>query len=403
MKRTSSWDEKTIENELKQMPSIEDKQTKEQVYLKIQQRLDEQQARKKPRFRWHIPVVATAAVLFLLFVIVPPFFDEDQLSQEELLEDEFGTMMDVGEYIPEEAPAEDDASIMTEDSELQVMNGGYIRSLQDHSLFSEDRLVTVAFPVFSHLSETVIKLTLEVPAPRNSVLERFMIAKAFDGKNYGINSFPSISFNDVTEIESTVTIDLPENSLQSLSSVEDVIYELSLRETFSALGYDKIELTSDGERGVLWGQQDIIFEIDLTIPNRGYYIFESSTSHQFLVSGHAVNAPLYNKNSQLLDFYETLLLMQQGDVMNGYLPSIPGGIEILDATIDGNIAYVTIANTVVDGDDRYVAMLEAIMFAAKDFGAEFVQFNGIENQFIDSYYLDAAVEIPKYINFIPTN
>ena len=404
MKRSSNWDEKMIESQLKKMPKIEDKQSKEALFERIHERLQEDEVKVRKKKSWFIPAVASAAVLFLLLLLVPSFLNETEFATDvPEMEDDANLMMEINDHPEEEADVartEEAPGIQTTE---EVNIGYYLSAAQpvDELEFSGE-LVTLAVVAFYPKGESVIPVT--VLSEGENVLDSFMIAKdKFSGDAWGIGSFPNIEINSVTEgEEGVVVIDVPRNSLENLASAESTAYSLALQETFSKLGYDQIQFTSDGEQGVFWGQHGMLQTMELQGPRRGYYVFHTDTGHQFLVNGRTVSDPLINANFDDLSLEEVLQLMQQGGENSAYSASIPTDVVITNVEKEGDIVTVTIDENSIDSyREEYLIMVEAIMFAARDFDMNYVQFKGLDQLYqVGPYVMNEQVEIPKYMNFI---
>ena len=405
MKRSSNWDEEKIEKQLKKMPKIEVKQSKEALFERIQERLQEDEVKVRKKKSWFIPAVASAVVLFLLLLLVPAFLNEQESTLDDVLEmeDEANLMMEINDY-PEGSPdvttTEEAPGIKTTDGINDVYYLGAAQPIDELEFAGE--LVTITVAANYPTGELVIPVT--VLSDGASKLGRFMVAKDnFSGERWGIGSFPPIEINSITEETGmVVVIDVPQNSLESMSSAESVTYSLALKETFSKLGYEEIQFTSNGEQGVFWGQHGPLYTMELQEPNRGYYVFKSNTGHHFLVSGRTVGAPARIGESQYASLLETLEFMKQGDESKGYSSSIPDAVVITNVEKTDDVVTITIDESSIDGyREEYLIMVEAIMFAAADFDVRYVQFEGLDELYqIGPYQVNELIEIPKYINFI---
>ncbi|MFN7252708.1 MAG: hypothetical protein ACK4M9_18335 [Anaerobacillus sp.] len=398
MMRSSKWDEKTIESQLRKLPKIEDKQSKEALFERIQERLQEEQIKERAKKKsWVIPTFAAAAVFVLLLLIIPSFLNERDATIEETYPD---FRMETTE-LPEDA-----AKIMVVDERGNTGEGFsliYFNAVQPYDEVElADQLVTLALPVSSGVQEFAVPVTLL--AEGSNVIERFLTAKdTFSGEAYGFEPFPPFQINSIVEGEAGILkIDFKTGSLGGLASAQHRPYEYSLIETFRPW-FEKIELSSDGEPQVDWGQYSPRSDISLRETNRGYYLFASETGHTFLVRGNVVGAPgnLQDENEvEYPTLEETLQFMKQGDDSRGYRASIPEDIVISKVNQNGKIVTITFAEgTYIENTAVNTAMVEAILFTAGDFEAEIVQFEGIEPTQVGPYFLD-FVEVPKYLNFI---
>jgi hypothetical protein len=401
MKRSSEWDEKVIENQLKKMPKIEDTQSKELLFERIQDRIQTEAIKEKKK-NYFIPTIATAAVFFLLFLIIPSFLNENNFSIEESKESQLMNDVSQDNSMNEEAgiasiEEEAESKKVTYDERSVLSYFGAVGP-SDEQLY-QDMLVPLGITVQAPTTEFVIPVTILVEG--NNQLERFLAAKEiFSGEAFGVGNFPSFPVNSIDEENGTILkIDVPKGSFESLSSSQDIVLSQALTETFSDR-FGEIRFSSDGEPGVIWGQTGPIPGFELREENRGYYVYESTTGHKFLVRGRVVNAS-GNEPKENVSLEETLQFMKQGDVNKGYLASVPDWVNISKVKQQGNVVIVTFAKgTILVDNTESLIMLEAIMFAAKDFGATRIQFTGIDTNQIGPYLLNDTIKIPKYMNFV---
>ncbi|RXJ01929.1 hypothetical protein DS745_08830 [Anaerobacillus alkaliphilus] len=402
MKRSSNWDEKTIENQLRKLPKIEDKQSKEALFERIQERLQEDQIKeRKTKKHWIVPSIAAAAVFFLLLLIVPSFLSERNVSIEDS-QPEF--RMEVAEEagdveVDMNGIASIDAPGITSVDEYYTIYFGAVQPYEEE--FYQDQLVKLAVPVSGPAGEFVVQVTLLAEGANE--IERFLAVKEnFSGEPWGIGNFPSIEINSIFEGKGGVLIiDVPTGSLESLSTAENFAYSQSIIETFWPR-FREVELSSDGEPNVFWGQSGPISGFSLEVENRGYYLFESPTGHLFLVTGKSIGAK-GNDSSEDVSLQETLEYMKQYESVGnmGYLPPI--GDEFIITNVEQNDEVVTITfadGTIFENSPRHQAMVEAILFTARDFGHSYVQFEGIQPTQVGPYFTGDLLEIPRYFNFI---
>lgn len=403
MKQSSKWNQKVIEDKLKKMPKIKDKQSKEALYERIQKKLLEDKIKPQKTNKWILSTVATAAVLFLLLLIIPPLFNnEDNFTLEES-QDKAGIMMEVNDYPSEDTADTDMAeteSVLDERIADDFNKETYLGAAQPFEERQQgEALVTIAVPGSYATGELVIPITLH--AQGLSQLDKFSEVKnSFSGEYWGIGSFPSIQINSITEESAEVVVlDFTTGSLASISSAEDNLYKQVLKETFTSLGYNEIKFTSDNDAGVDWGQEGPLYAFDISKVNRGYYLFESKTKHQFLVRGRTVEAP--RSTDEQASFQEILLLMKSGDIGKGYHASISEEVVITKVEQTEGTATITFAEgAIVEDKAENLIMLEAIMFTAKDFGIKFIKFEGLEIEQVGPYKIGDVIKIPDFINFI---
>lgn len=395
MKRSSNWDEKLIEQQLRQLPKIEDKQSKDLLFERIQEKMQEQQIhQRKKQKNWVIPTVAAAAVFFLMLLIVPSFLNEQNMTKEDSLEGDFSTREIM---IEEDEDAHGIANIEMAPGIASVEQDNYpvyLNAAQPIDLeYYNSQLAQLAVPVFSSAGEFVV--TVSLLADGKTEIDRFLaVRELFSGEVWGIGRFPSFSINSIYEEKGGILVmDVPTGTFESLSATEDSLYKTILKETFWPR-FREIEFRSDGQLGVIWGQTGPITNLNLEQQNRsGYYFFETDTGFLLLVKGNSVNAPTGET------LYETLLIMKQSE-LDG-LQSIPEYLEFVTVEDQGDLVTIHFQEgTIFEDSSLNLAIIEAILFTAKDFGYSFVKFKGVEPTSVGHYLLTETLVIPEKVNFI---
>ncbi|UTW70498.1 hypothetical protein KHA80_09010 [Anaerobacillus sp. HL2] len=127
------------------------KQSKEELFEKIQERLQEGDQTKRKKKSWFVPT-ASAAVLFLLIILIPSFLNEKDLTLEDtkMVEEEAGMMMEVERNIVE-APGITSTEEMfkteeASDSSQPIYIGAVHPSVEDNL---RENLITLAVPISS--------------------------------------------------------------------------------------------------------------------------------------------------------------------------------------------------------------------------------------------------------------
>ncbi len=402
MKQSTNWDEKRLENCLKQLPQIKDKQSKAELFKQIKANTDELQIKERKKNKsWLVPSLAVASVFFFLLLMIPSFLNQVNVREDLAINKSF-KVKEAAEQANQDA---NEMRIMKSTPKTASLKNVddflYLGAVQpSEAELLQEQLVTIALPVQASTRELVLPVTL-ISDGANEI-ERFLkVKETFSGEAWGIGMFPHFPINSiVARNKQTLKIDVPQGSLESLTSSEALIYQQSLKETFWPK-FREIELSSDGKPGVDLGQTGSVSRIDLQVENRGYYLFESKTGHIFLARGITVAAPQKNANNQYLSLQETIEFMKQGNQQLGYHAAIPEEFVITNVLQTGNIATITFTEgTILEDNPKNLAMIEAILFAARDFGNTFVQFEGLEATHVGPYSLTKAIEIPRYANFI---
>ncbi|MCD8501598.1 MAG: hypothetical protein LRY71_07895 [Bacillaceae bacterium] len=388
MRRSSDWDEEMIEQQLRQLPKIMDKQSKEELYHKIQLNLNRTSDRKKINVAWILPTVASAAILFLAYLIAPTFIGDEQMAIDE---------RGYKEEVQEEMTLE-----MANYTDINDEVSLYVGAAEADEVVYGEQLLTLAFTALYDTGELAVPITLNVEG--ESLLERIQQAKEnfVLHDEFGLGHFPSLDMASVSEVDqNTLQIDfLNDHNLESLSSAQTVMYSVALEETFFALGYNKLTFTTGEKPGVEFGQIGDWYEVDLNKPSLGYFVYTSKAGFQFLVRGRAIQSLVGEFYDAHLSFEEELLLMKQAELPTGIRSPIPEHVNIVSTFGEKDQVTIVLNDYEASSEQEALIMIEAILFAARDFGYTGVKFEGVKTQHVGPYNLETVVTVPKFINYL---
>lgn len=373
----SFWTTKEVEDYLRELPSIEDSQSKEELYLAIEAKMKEQSLLdykdekriiiKKKRF-WQYPsyVMASLVAICLLIIISPSFIRDWQDSAGD---------MNVTEVM--EGGVEDTANRVSEIGGLEVAEN-YEEPLSKRGLYipvpytldvdmagdSREFHTFIVREDMSELNSSIESILLDLltshPSTRNSV---------FDG-------LQNIIFDKEYK---TVTLDFSEEyGMASLATGEMNTTTTTIMEVFSLYGMEEVRFTLNGESGIKYGGTGFVEGFDLLPHNRGYYLYEGYDGTHYFIRGVAVEEGLRNTPEQLLTFPETLEKMKRVQPGAWYQPAIPETVQI---TVEEEGRRAVISLQVEDvknpiSENEFERLIEAIQLAASDFYIEEVMLVG---------------------------
>jgi hypothetical protein len=77
------WSEKELEDTLRRMPPVKDKQTKDELFHAVKQRADKEAPQRKVSKTWFFPAMASAAALLLIVLMIPSFMNTGMFSSSD--------------------------------------------------------------------------------------------------------------------------------------------------------------------------------------------------------------------------------------------------------------------------------------------------------------------------------
>lgn len=390
MRREPHWDEEKVKQRLRELPAIKDEQTKEKLFAAIQSRVEEiegEQINRKKNFSrkrpWFFPTLASACALFIVLIIIPPFFSKDELSLDEhrLVNHEMDMEMDTGILSADNEMADGDMDFSDNGQEL---DSGELGVTEISDKWGMDESI-IAIPYVEHVQiGDIITVKVMVEGMEKDLFEN--LSNELDELLLFILSRNEINgamkIDDLDKVlvngdEKEVTLDFTENNrLESLSSSEMVIYREMIREILSIYGFEKVHFTSNGEPGVMIGQTGYNeYTWDLPYENRGYYLYRNEDGGEYIVRGVAVDAWSKEKEGEL-SLLETLEQMKNVAEGAWYLSLIPDNVYFDDATINGNEAVIVLNEQSQLEKKDYDKFLQAVTLAASDFSVDYVTLIG---------------------------
>ncbi|PYZ95491.1 hypothetical protein CR205_18325 [Alteribacter lacisalsi] len=354
---TKKWDEREIEDTLHDLPPIKDRQSKEDLFAKIEERAKEEppqlRSRKKQKPPWLYPAMASAAALFLIVLIVPSLLSNnngDQMltldSSEEstsgddaastpagdMAEDsgvetteESGGGQDADSYtasddengngengveVAENEEEETDESVASDDNGNG--NGGNgdengedengteeeIRTAELESIDSENSQVTVPVPyVYTAANEEpVIALRHETVDSEDEVEERLLekLTSEEDENRFVLPGLTGIALSENGSVELTFD-ETDEERYLGLSSYESIQYRQALDEVFASLGYDRIEVVIGEGEAFDFGQYGSEWHVREESNLNGYLLFDTGDDTLFV---HASQLPSSDESAE---------------------------------------------------------------------------------------------------------
>jgi hypothetical protein len=370
--KKSTWTDDELKNLLRNLPTITDKRTPDEIYRKVQLK----QERKKRKLNW-IPLATAAVALFLLSILGASWIKESnnssssESSSDQSISDIYRSNK---EDNTEQSKIQEENHVASEakDSSNQEMTSDVqlapVYSYDDES----ESLVTVALPDKRNVNYTVpITLIVDKFADKDRGEEMVDAIKTINEDMLGLSEFRLDARITSGESSKTVNIDFPENSL--LLTNDTMFFQL-IHASLKFQDIERITYTTDGKEGATFSHGGYLTEemIDKQ-ENRTYYLYQyNQTTPAWLV-------PSTENYNTITEALEAAKNVQSGD---GIYPSISDQVSWIDINEDNETLSIIFddRNGLTDSDVTLRA-LEAILFTAKDFGYRAVKF---ENTGIDA-------------------
>ncbi|GEL07594.1 hypothetical protein [Salisediminibacterium halotolerans] len=384
------WDEEEIEQTLTDFPAVKDRQSKDELYRKIEQaeqmpnRFSKiKQKNRRPRFT---PLVAAGAAAVIMLLIIPSFLDnsspltggddsgdepstagvpeendqdnnrENENAENKNAENEYAEN-DADNDIPEEndnyeasnndnAPSNDQGSSVqnSETAENQAeQNTENDVSESQNERESETSGEKHDYPVLSasvHETDSGEKtVTISVSDELRSTGEEAIAAALNESDPTSNEDLQSITrIERDAENQGELTIDFAEDhELGSLTSNEYDALEFTIEEILSAYGVEEVQFSTDGESGVAFGPAGIVETLTIPFEAEGYFVSEEENR---LISARTAGET--NGEDEWIPLEETVEAMEtiESDEEAGIVSAIPDFVEIAEVDVAGQEASV---------------------------------------------------------------
>ncbi|WP_181349974.1 GerMN domain-containing protein [Thalassobacillus sp. CUG 92003] len=412
------FDDENIKKQLKQMPTIEDHQTKDELYRKISPHVSKPASKKKRT--WFAPAVATCAVLLLLALILPtvmlnsnqgsaPLNDSadqaessgekaNESSEETTSEDAQPEGAEESES-QQENPSHDslkkepDASSQAEDGGEASFSEDAGPQLNSHVVTSsEEGAVQVAFPEPS--GQYVVPVTLQSDSDAQKSLIDILnegVEEYVQPETLGLLEFMLEGFTfSVDESGKTARITAPEG-FSSQGSSADVLFVDSVQSMFSSTVVEEVALKDNQGNPLVLGNYGELTSLTVEKEERAAYkIFQANNeTPQLLI-------PIKADYREVSEAIEEL---KESESQNKIYPSIPEQIAINDI----NAAEDSVTIQFNDAQDweanqEILNMVESILMTVKAFGYEEVVFESPGRSQIGPYDLTGSISVPSNPN-----
>ena len=400
--RKSRWNEKEIEDMLRELPKMKDDRTKAEVMAGIYDK-------KKKKRSLHL--LAGVASLFLMIVVASALMTgkdggvgpEKSDGSRKLSVTESKESADYG--------AKSKESSSGDIQENQTLSGNHAEmEAKDEELdiepFNESQEKTFAHAIYENDLKNVSVITLGIPDDQMNVivpvsfklrsfdesdtLNRMVKQMSkVDEERYGLSDYFPL---DVTIREGsdrkTAHLEFREGS--PLLD-EDDLFLSSMEETLSYNNITKMTFATDGKQGARFLHAGFLEKLDIPEhKRRTYRLYQKNQSSPKLLVPSTVHYQ---------EFAAALQAGKRQSELKGISPAIPKDLEWERIKSKGSHVTVHLAeNMITEDSERNLQAIEAILFIAKDFGYETVKFENASIEKVGHLDLTGEITVPRAPN-----
>ncbi|MGP4060125.1 hypothetical protein [Halobacillus sp. H74] len=400
--------EEEIESLLKELPRVEDRQSKEDLYRSISPKLNKQKRKVAP---WVLPTVASVAVVLLMAVFIPVFFGNmNPSTMEESSNDERAASESSSTEEEKEDTGQDSA--LLEDEEDHSDKGEESSKIQEVKPNDEEAVEEETVPPDEPDSQegeaiqestnldSLIMASSEQPAPivahpgMNAEVIIPLAASSNNNIPFGAMGLSERVIEeleyDVNEEEQRATVTFPDQFTVNGSAWAKAIVD-SIRWELEAYEVTTIEVQSESGAPVSLGNYGEVEE--LPVINEGEYYYKvyqyEDAAERFLVPIPA---------AQTISFKDALAKMKEkGDGLY-VTPAVPDHVKFSSINENEGLVTIQIEHQAWASEQQLLTMVEAVLATAKQFGYEEVSFEGINVRRFSSYDLDNPIPVPSAVN-----
>lgn len=362
------------------LPEVTDLRSKEEIYRKVKKNMDEKPKRKKRYLV--IPALSSIAAI-LIFLLVSPILFQQQSYKESSVADRHRIVTEGNENKAMEL--NDNSSTMQAQEE-----SGQTSQLRT-ALYKED---IENQQVFTYASLTndggLVPVSVSILVPKEEGLEWFEQYK----KEATIIQKKAPDLMNIEPILDSIVIENPTTARVRIDDEfrENFSYQNGLNDfiqnTFQYTDIQAVQFTDQAGNPVEFGNNGIVQDQEIEKqPHRAQYLYELDSGEAYIVSESRstednFSATLHDMKDRPNDFLQTI---------------IPKDIHF-DVVKEKDREVTILFHSSLDlskGDQQeHMWMIEGILLAAKEYGFQSVQFEGIEPQHWEGFDFEQPVEVP---------
>jgi hypothetical protein len=391
--KKNNWKETEIENMLREMPSMKDNRSREEIYRAIASN----KSSKKPR-TWGYPALAGLAALMILVLITPSLYHSlNQSNYENSAADmaveesaDAGSAESDIAALPEntEKSAEaDDSSLNDVEDEDQ----SFMMTMDTHerkNLYEEDlqQYDVLTYGLVTPDAELVPVSVLVDKKADADWLERFNeVSKQIPEQDWGFDEYFPLS-GSLALMNNELSYTVSQQELNEFSGLQETFLEETLLTALQSSEFSKVNLrTEDGSTPLFSHMGELAEFTQAQNRNRDHFAYSLENGDTYLVPGQ-------NGYESMSDAVSAMK-----DSPNSFFQSvIPEDIQPVVTIEDKQvtISFEESLKLMGSSDDENLLLIEGLLLTAKDFGYKQVVFRNIEDPAWNGFDFSKPVTVP---------
>ncbi|MED1204914.1 hypothetical protein [Heyndrickxia acidicola] len=392
-------DEHQIEELLRKMPIIRDRQNQEEVYRKVQSRKEHKH--KQKRALW-IPAATTAAIAIIMVLAVSMVNKEQtksargaELSQKNV----HLTAANVPQHqVSKKQPVIHQTAGQISDSvkrNQSALSSNKMESAKNQE--SEDRSAVYSSDLKSHdvytygvLTHDAIPVPVSVVVPKSSEnwFDKYkQIASQTPKPEWGFDQFfPLKSVLAYDSANQIIRITVYQNQAGFIPESLQLNLDKLVNDSFRYLPVKEAEFKNEKGEPLSIGEIGEVNNVQINkVPKSGYY--------SYTIGNKSYLVPSDQTFKQLSD----ALAAMKKSPNDLYHSVFTGGIGVTELNQDGKNVTVRFDRKVdltKESPKNAMNMIEAILLTGKDFGYSTVTFQNIEPASWNGFHFSKAIEVP---------
>lgn len=373
------WNDDKLEQHLKNLPPIKDRQSKQELFLKVQAKIEYKEYRGKRLPTWSLPALATACALVLFGMFVPDLMKNGGQMENAKMSKHDGGME--AKSIQDSASDDDQGTVGIMKTETPV---AYHVPLLKKDIESNKDWVTVGY--LDEQAQLVIPVSFMTDKDYYVKKVKEQLGK-FKPNDAGLADSPLVKAK-ITEEEETVIVDLPAGSI---NESEEPLLQALISMTFANEGQKaKVEFRMNGEKGYEFPRFGTVSEMPLNVPGAPHYRYDASTTDAFIVSLFSTGQEADSMPKE----FEDALEMMDDEQERGLKPLLPEDIQLEVKEITKDYVEITFPDSLLLSAENIEdqMMIDAILLTAESYGYESVKFNNAKLDSMGPYQMDKPIE-----------
>jgi hypothetical protein len=390
--KRSEWSDKQLEDLLRQMPKIQDHRNPRDIYQNLS-------IKKRKRPAWIVPGFATAAALLLFFLLVPKLLDRPDISfdsakqEQSSSEEKISMSEDNSSNSMKKEDTDSDNEISGAEPKL-LMARNNKTALYDYEV-GNGTVITYWIP--DSQAQILIPISTVVPSDENKDWLTVFTENMGNLKEeeWGLSDYYPLNAKFTLDSNNnTITVDVPKEHPYGQGSAAETIFVNTLKKTIASNSQvNKILLTTNGQKGIEFGNYGVMEELEVDTDRKHAYFFHTPDGLE--------TTYLVPSTETYQDINAAFEAMKEEKQELGLSASLLPSFPIKEFTVKDNKLMITMdENKTMENNLATVYSYEAILLTAKEFGIETITILNAPLKMLGSFDLSKEMNVPVAPNLI---